>query len=143
MKPGHLPDESAARLPMDLPVEMDNPDRFAGDMTFGDRLVSIREELFRADGEQGLSRYELADQLGITAGAMAHYETSRRMPLGNTLLTMCVILGQDPFELLTGRPRRWWREYAGEYGPIQTAREMRAAALAPPGGQRPNADSTD
>lgn len=67
--------------------------------TMGERIRALRIA-------RGLSQQELADQLGITKGAVMHWETGRTKNIKNeTMLALVRILGTDQEFLLFGPDR--------------------------------------
>lgn len=55
---------------------------------------------------KGLSQQELADQLGITKGAVMHWETGRTKNIKNeTMLALVQVLGTDQEFLIFGPDR--------------------------------------
>lgn len=67
--------------------------------TLGDRIKTLRQA-------KGLSQQELADRLGITKGAVMHWETGRTKNIRNeTMLKLVRILGTDQEFLLFGPGR--------------------------------------
>ena len=58
-------------------------------MSFSERLRARREEL-------GLSRTELAEQLGVTVNAIGNYETGTSFPKENIMLKLFDCLRVDP-----------------------------------------------
>lgn len=67
--------------------------------TIGKRIKLLREA-------KGLSQQDLADRLGITRGAVVHWETGRTKNIKNeTMLELVHILGTDQEYLLFGPDR--------------------------------------
>jgi transcriptional regulator with XRE-family HTH domain len=67
--------------------------------TMGERIRALRIA-------RGLSQQELADQLGITKGAVMHWETGRTKNIKNeTMLALVQILGTDQEFLIFGPDR--------------------------------------
>jgi transcriptional regulator with XRE-family HTH domain len=58
----------------------------------GDRLRQVRESA-------GLSREQVAVAVGLTAGAITHYELGNRGPAPDTLARLCGVLGIEVAEV--------------------------------------------
>jgi transcriptional regulator with XRE-family HTH domain len=68
--------------------------------TMGERIRTLRQA-------KGLSQQELADRLGVTKGAVMHWETGRTKNIRNeTMLELVRVLGTDQEFLLYGPERR-------------------------------------
>jgi transcriptional regulator with XRE-family HTH domain len=74
--------------------------------TLGERLVLARED-------QDLSTSQLARRIGVQTETLRNWETGRRQPRSNRLMTLAGILNVSPTWLLTG---------AGE-GPVDSLKE--------------------
>ena len=61
-------------------------------MTTGDRILSARKAA-------GLSRQQLAEELGLSEGAIRHYESGRRTPTDEVLAEIADALGVTPHSL--------------------------------------------
>ena len=77
-----MPARARTRPPIPLP----------GVVIDGDRLRQVRESA-------GLSREQVAVAVGLTAGAITHYELGNRGPAPDTLARLCGVLGIEVAEV--------------------------------------------
>jgi len=66
-------------------------------MQWQDRLRAIRQR-------RGLTLAQLAERLGVTEGAVSHWETRRRLPSIEQVERIAVALEVDVAELVAGDP---------------------------------------